>query len=473
MKHANALQAASRLLGHEDWHHARGKPAGASKLRLIPLSESGDLLFGSWKELAPHLCEWCQLGLEESKSRIIRIRFETRSLTLNVFRKGGGEGSAKEMLLPLLVVRPVDDAHGWLNGALSALEHLRRSLEESHRAILDGVAVLQSCSRPIPAGSFLPEPVHPGDAGNSELILLRQDNELDEGYEIARGDELICWSQLELAEEHRDLRIRVDDEDGAWRIGGSRYVWEFSTLRPKEYVPGLIVSNLTVQESRKLLRRYKLALRIFSGRLTTGETSKGLEYLAVPDECYRVDLHRLLTLMKDAGVTWEAFCADIDITQRMEPKLPFGFMLALFERLNLPDPNVVWARPTQAETTPVDDDRLLRALMPRVHHVTYRLPRELDAGILSGVMEAIREFSTSMELQKRVAAGVISMKEPLPYLVYAGDGEELRLKLEEWGLRMRIGVIPHLFKIDGIIGKPDGMAPFAFGFSLYLDIHLC
>jgi hypothetical protein len=43
--------------------------------------------------------------------------------------------------------------------------------------------------------------VRPTDAGNSELVLLREDDELmpGSGYEIARGDELTCWAQLHLA----------------------------------------------------------------------------------------------------------------------------------------------------------------------------------------------------------------------------------------------------------------------------------
>jgi hypothetical protein len=35
-----------------------------------------------------------------------------------------------------------------------------------------------------------------------------------------------------------------------------------------------------------------------------------------------------------------------------------------------------------------------------------------------------------------------------------------------------VGVIPRLFKTDGVFDKPvEGMPPFAFGFSLYLDIR--
>src|SRR5262249_16957352 len=157
-----------------------------------------------------------------------------------------------------------------LDGCASTLEVLRRHLEETHTAILDGLTVMQICTRATPIGAgTLPEPVGAGDAPNSELVLMRQDNPLDEpGYEVARGDEWLCWSQLELAEGHCDQQIDVDEETGAWKIGKAWYVWEVSILRPNDYVPGLIVSNLRVQESRTLLRRYRLAKRLLAGRIS-------------------------------------------------------------------------------------------------------------------------------------------------------------------------------------------------------------
>lgn len=472
LKHAHALEAASRLLGHKSWHAARTSAPPTAILRVNGLSDAGELLLNSWDELAPHLRSICKIGLEESRSRLMRVRCETRSLTVNVSIKVREEQDQDLTWLPVLIVTPVQDDPKWLEGAATALESVRRHLEESGTAILDGITVIQLCSRRLPAGNVLmPDPVHPTDAGNAELILLREDNELDPGsrYEIARGDELLCWSQLEMAEEKRELQVRIDDETGAWHIGRARYVWEFATLRPKEYVPGLIVSNLTVQESRKLLHRYRLAKRIDANRLTLQETAKSLEYLGAPDECYRVDLHRLLRAMKDTGLTWESYCERAGITQRMESQLPLSFILSLLQELNLPNPNVIWARPTEGELHRVDDDTLLRALVPRIHHVTYRLPPGFNAERNEQVKEAIAEFSTSMALEKQIG---IKLQEPLPHLVYAGDSEELRMKLQDLGLELWAGVIPHLLKTDGVIEKLPAVVPFAFGFSLYLDIRV-
>jgi hypothetical protein len=65
---------------------------------------------------------------------------------------------------------------------------------------------------------------------------------------------------------------------------------------------------------------------------------------------------------------------------------------------------------------------------------------------------------------------LLDPKDPLPYLVYAGDGEELRMKLAGLGLVMYAGVMPHLRSTKGVIEQREGVSPFAFGHSLYLDI---
>jgi hypothetical protein len=432
LKHISALEAASRLLGYKSWH-AEGASAALPTLQVDYFSGGPTLSLGGWSAVSRHLCTACDAALKESTSRIILLRVETRSLTLFLHVTSTKKGNETSTSLPLLIVTPIGERDKWLEGSAGALEVLRRHLEERHAAIMDGMAVLQVCTREMPIGlATHPEPVCAKDAPNAELVLMRQDNPLDEaGNEVARGDELLCWSQLELAEEQRHLQITIDEETGGWRIGKRCYVWEISILRPNEYVPGLIVANLTVAESRALLRRYRIAKRLLSHQISHDETNKRLQYLGGPDEAYRVDSHRLLHLMRNAGLSWDAYTAGMNPAPSLESKLPLGFILPLLEQLKLPDPNVIWARPTQAEMSQLCDDQLLRALMPRVDHVTYHIPVGLDAGLQKEVRDAIHEFSTSMVLQKQIG---FRFEEPLPHLVYAGDGEELRLALERLGL---------------------------------------
>ena len=476
LKHVHALDAAARLLGHADWHAVnRTQPTATLKLTPI-MAEAPEETVADWRQLAPRLCDWCDTWLHEQRSKIFEVRFGAGYIMvcIPVPREGGPAGSKDEV--PLLLINPLGETDHWLQEAPAAFETLRRHLEESGKAVLDGIAVLQLCNRyskdVLERLPEIPQPVRPTDAANSELVLLREDNELlpGSGYEIARGDEMTCWSQLELAmKDHPSAEITLDD--GAWRIGAGRYVWQLSTIHPKDYVPGLVLTMLSEADSERLLRRYKLVKRIFSDRVKHHEVTKRLQYLSGPSDTYRVDLHKLLLVLNKAGVTWDDLCQEIGMQQKMVPELPVGFVMTVIERLQLKDPNVFFAVPGRSETTRVDDDSLLRTLLPRIDIVRYRLAREASEETRQIVREAVEEFGTSIRMQALTAAGQLTNPDdPLPYLVYAGDGEELRLKLEEEGLVMYAGVIPHLFSTEGVLEKMPNICSYAFGHSLYLDI---
>lgn len=470
LKHTAALQAASRLLGFESWYAA--KPSEA-KLKLITVGPSGgERLVETWQDLAPLLCGACDEFLAERPSQLFQVRFAPASMMVSA-AVADEHKPGHPQAWPVLVVNPVREEAGWLDDAPAALERLRRHLEQSGRAVLDGIAVLHLCDAYKTRGvvGMLQAP-SAADACNSELILLRADNELDTGYEIARGDEMTCFAQFDLAiKDHANEEVTIDEEYGAWHVGKGRYVWQLSTLRPKETVPGLMIHELGYDFSERLLTRYKLVKRVFAGRLVYQEHTKRLEYLGSLPETWRMDLHKLLHAMKDAGLTWESYCAEVGDDQPLKPELPIGFVFTLLERLNLDDPNKLFARPTRSELARVDDDKLLRTLLPRVHHVRYRLARGASAEIQAAVREAIEELSSSMLVQQSQAqGGLIDPKDPLPYLVFAGDGEELRGKLADHGLVMHAGVMPLLRPTRGVIDSSPNVAPFAVGYSLYLDI---
>lgn len=470
LKHEAALQAAARLLGFESWYAAK---ADGAKLKFTTVGPSGcERTVESWHKLAPLLCGACDEFLTEKPARLFEVRFGPSSVMVSA-AVAEEDKPGHPQSWPVLVVRPVRLEAGWLDAAPAAIERVRRYLEQPGRAVLDGIAVLQLCDAYRTRAVFgMAQAPSPADACNSELILLRADHELDAGFEIARGDEMTCFSQFDLAiKDHASEEITLDEEYGAWHIGNGRYVWQLSTLRPKEIVPGLMIHELGYDFSQRLLKRYKLVKRIFAGRLAHHNHTKRLEYLGSLPETWRMDLHKLLHAMMDAGLTWESYCAEVGENMPLKPELPIGFVFTLIERLNLGDPNKVFARPTRSELARVDDDKLLRTLLPRVHHIRYRLTRGASGGVQAAVREAIEELSSSMLVQQSQADGqLIDPKDPLPYLVFAGDGEELRGKLANLGLVMYAGVVPFLRVTKSVIGPAPNMAPFALGYSLYLDI---
>lgn len=305
-------------------------------------------------------------------------------------------------------------------------------------------------------------------------MLLREDNELNpaSAFEIACGDEMTCWAQFEMAIKDHVEGVVIELDGGAWRADAGRYVWELSTIRPKEYVPGLATRRLNEQDSERLLRRYRLAKNISSGRVRHHEVGKRVEYLGAPKETYRVDLHRVLTAAHKAGHTWETMCAALGTQEEMRAELPTGFIMSIAKLLAPSDPNVFFARPNKSEMVQADDDRILRALMPRVDTVRYRLGNVPDDA-KPVIKEAISEVTDSLRLRTLTKAGVFANAEnELPQLVYSQEGEDLRLKLEELGLALYAAVLLAFHPLDDLpeTVNRDAIAPFAFGHMLYLHI---
>lgn len=478
LKHTAALDAASRILGHSSWHACNREPA-VPKLKLTMVVKAPEEQFSSWHELAPRLAEWLEAWHQVKPTKVFEVRFGHDFILVCVPEPKKDSQAGETEMVPALSINPIGEVNGWLTEAPATFEMVRRRLEETEKAILDGVATLQICGRygpevlaKLPA---VPQPVTPDDTCNSELILLREDNELmpGDGFEIARGDEMTCWAQLELAvkDEAKGQPLEISLEEGAWRVGKGRYVWQMTTLHPEDYVPGQVHTTLTEAESEKLLRRYRLAKRILGGKVKHHHVTKQLKYLSGPDDTYRVDLHRVFHALNDAGHDWDSFCAETGIEQDKVPEVKVGFVMTLAEHLKLKDPNRLFASPPRAKLAKAADDTLIRSLMPRVDFVRYRTPRDLAPDQVEGIRDAIEDFSASIRVQKMQQMGqLIDPNDPLPYLCYAGDGEELRLKLEELGLEMYVGVMPHLVSTEGVIEKLPGMWSYAFGHAIYLDI---
>lgn len=479
LKHTAALDAASRILGRSSWH-ALDREAATPKLKLTVVAQAAEEPFSSWHELAPRLAEWLEAWHQVKPTKVFEVRFGSDYILVCVPEPKTGSLANETDMVPALSITPIGDTKGWLAEAPAAFEMVRRRLEETDKAILVGVATLQVCGRNGPTIlarlPAIPQPVTADDACNSELVLLREDNELmpGDGFEIARGDEMTCWAQLELAvkDEAKGHPLEIClEEEGAWRVGKGRYVWQLNTLHPEDYVPGQVHSVLTEAESEKLLRRYRLAKRILGGKVKHHHVTKQLKYLSGPDDTYPVDLHRVFHALNDAGHDWDSFCAETGIQQDKVPEVKVGFVMTLAEHLKLKDPNILFASPPRAKLAKAVDDALIRSLMPRVDFVRYRTPPDLTSDQVEGIRDAIEDFSASSRIQKLQQLGQFTNPDdPLPHLCYASDGEELRLKLEALGLEMYVGLMPHLISTEGVIEKLPNMWSFAFGHAIYLDI---
>ena len=484
LKHVNALHAAARLNGHASWH--TDDEAAVARLR-FEVIESGPQMwqseFASWSELAVALRAWADKlhASGQLPLGVLAMNFTGRSLRfmVPVPKQGEGAGPGRNELWTVAGVGPVsDDDQDWLAEAPAALEKLRRHLEEPGKAVLDGYATLYLCANSHDRAGDI-NAVAAGDVVNSELVLLREPDEDDphSGYEIARGDELTCWHQLELslrddqtARTPASIDVHIPQEGaGAWFVNGERYVWALETLKPNEFVPGRVNRQLGIPDCERLLRRYKLARRLHDGGFRHHDMTKRVDYLGGPPETWRVDLHRLLRMLNEAGLTWEGYIEKFGAEPLpMKAALPVGFVMQMLEDLKVEEPNKVFAWPTLAEMALVTNDKLLYSLLPRVDAVRYVKPKDLDTQTAADVHKAIDEFASALQVHKMVAAGALPMKDELPYLVYANDAQELRMSAEALGMRLYVAVSPHLISTKGLLPEVPGVKtwPWAFAHAL-------
>jgi hypothetical protein len=487
LKHTHALHAASRLAGYSSWH--TNEQAGTSRLRFTTFDGSTGLTpeslqmreFTSWDDLATELRQWTDRLYERGQLPlgVLALRFNDGILNFSTPVPPDKDNPRPQpQSWPVAAIAPLMDKEGWLEDAPPALEKLRRHLEESGHAVLDGYAVLQLCASSTDRKG-MPGSVAIADVVNTELVLIREDDEDDPraGYEIARGDELTCWHQLELSlrndttNEMPDVRITVPDEgNGAWFVNGIRYVWVLETLKPKEYVPGRVRRFIGIPDCVRLLRRYKVAKRIHGGPFKYHEQTKSLAYLSGVPETYRVDLHFLLHQLKAADLTWEGYCEKFGAEPLpMQDRLPVGFVFQLLQNLKIEKPNLMFAKPNRSEMERVDDDGLLRALMPRIDSVRSGvLPRGLEEERVKELHKALEDFGSNLRVRMMTGGGGLQVENELPYLLYASEAEQLRATVEVLGLTMYAAVMPNLMSTKGLVPESPNAWPWALGHALFV-----
>jgi hypothetical protein len=466
--HQVSLHVTARLQGFD---HLFQVPKGPDRLQTVLFdAELAPVNSPDWRACAQILVDACERWLAaHPHSRLVRLDVSPNLLTMHGVQPNEAGESGVEM--PIAAVGPLEGGM-WLEGAASALETLRRRVEESQpqRATLGGLALVRFCStRDKEALPYCPWPrTQAADAPYSELVLSRQDHDLEPGYEVVRGDEAACWLQLlEALGTFPPSSVQLAD-DGAWQCGTERYVWEVVTLRPHDIVPGLSHSLLPLEESRHLLRRFQAAARGGHLRPVNDLLRRRWGGIDQPPSHCRLDAHRVLHALKARGETWESFSALIGAEPLMPTQpIDMGMFLDLAEHLQHKDPASLLLRPTRSELSPVTCDQLVRALMPRVDHVRYRIPQGLEQEQRQALDEAVQDFATSLALRN----GALGIRSSLPDVVFAGDGEELRLALESIGLVMFVGLMPHLTPVpDNIRAEYPLLRPYALGTALFVDI---
>lgn len=82
----------------------------------------------------------------------------------------------------------------------------------------------------------------------------------------------------------------------------------------------------------------------------------------------------------------------------MQDRLPVSFIFQFLQKLKAEKPNEVFAMPNMSEMARVDDDSLLRALLPRVQHVRFVMRNVYEAKRVELLM-ALYELGVLVPIQ--------------------------------------------------------------------------
>lgn len=431
LKHTHALEAASKLAGYKGWHTG-GSEAARKPLSLLFHAAQLNRELDSWDDAVDVISDYV-LGVLEAKG-LRTFRFEFAANSIGMQQPLLETHSSVGRRVPLMRIVWEEQDTSQMRAAVAAVERVRRRFEETeHAAVVDGLAAIQFClQNPHPNA-------HEQDPLNSELVVTDGGTHEYSGEEVARGNEVQCWRELAtlIKDNHGEPSAPMELEDADWLSHDTRkrYRWHLTTLRATGgAVPVVVTRDLTRDESARLLRRRNLTVR--SGH-----------YL-VPEDTVR-SLALFNSDRPDVDVNWSAVSAHLlserlanDVVKQALQSESFGSTLslrsfeALINALVADSPQSFVRTPERKELARLWDDELPRALVSRVETVEYLLPRGLDAERAGKVGALVDMFESSLRMDAHDDDAPINLVIPrhAPYLIHAGQGQELLDGLASMGL---------------------------------------
>jgi hypothetical protein len=460
LKHTHALEAAAKLKGHSSWYVVN--PLARTPLLRVALL-SGDYStreFADWDEALDFICQGAVAGLKDIPSKVLRVQVAETYVALAVPWKVAENKSGIGQDIPAVTIMRATPSSEFWEGAQSGLEAVRRRLEETAQAFLDGMLVAQR----MPSAQL---------ASRTRLVLSQLSTSGGDPFEVGRGSEVSCFEQFELLRNERDAAanvLRTFSLDGAlWFDGEGHFKWQLCTAAAGEVVD-VSYRDLDAAESAKLLHRYRLARRMIPEGFVR-ENVRGFQpVLQELGKRWRVNVEFVQRELDARGLAWKDV-VDVSEDPHLHEALHIGNVLALAATLDLDKPTDLLARPKRSHLHLATDDTVLRTLLPASHHIRYRIARDVGAEEREAVLSAIEELNDSMRLRQLVDSGTFDVGEPMAHLAFAAEAGEFLDKISSAGLIVFVGQMPMLTKIAPEHREPN-LAPVAVGMSLYLEIDL-
>lgn len=458
LKHTHALDAASRLLGMASWH-AGGQQSAYKPLQLRCHFPGFDGPVSTWSEATKSFAEYCEGEISAGGMCVYQFEFGTNSVSMDLPFTQAHDSKGRAIPLMQVLWEPGDSMQ--LYQAVAAVEALRRRLEETSRAVIDGLAAVQFCLQTPHADPAFEDPL------NSELVVVDMAQGPSYLEEIARGDEVKCWAELEELFEMPDYTAHGSN----WVTPRHQLQWSLSTLRTSGPTPKLVTRTLTPEETGRLLRRYRNAVR--AGRkFLPQDRVKRLESLRVETLGVEVNWERVGLELARTHLNWQQFLEIIDVRGRPS-RLSTSEFSKLVSVLDGPSPRELIRTPKRSELVRLDDDSVLRALVSRVQDVVYEVPRRMDGSLVKAVDDAVNMFLTALRMDVETTDGLTLQGFPRsgPYLVYANQGKELLQELTKHGLVAYAGLTSRVESLRVGEYRTAKSKPLRFDRVLFLDIE--
>ena len=434
LKYTNALKVAAQMLGHLSYHAPSVAAAAPAPLQLVSAFKSLNRPIRDWKEGIEQFCSFAD-GDQEGGSlhSVYRMSFTPTSLSMGMPQLRTVDEAGRPV--PALQLQ-WSEGHSQLAEAITGVETMRRRYEETGRAVIDGLAAAQFC-----LGNPHPD-AHPHDPANSELVVIETTPGPSFGDEVARGDEVKCWAELEFLHP-TDQAPTIALEESTWVVNGNRYEWRLSTVRMTGVTPSIVARPLTSAECAKLFRRHRNAVhnRRYFGNEDQVKALPSVVQATQQVELDREQLHRHMS-------------NDFANALASQTRVSVDTLVKLAHVLKLQDPSVLVRKPKRSELTLLRDDELLRTFISRVHDVICELPRRLSDDVAAEANKVVDSMLSGLKMDVVLANGEVHNAFPRtpPYMVYANQGKDALGRLQQLGLVVYAGVFTTLkaFRPKGV-----------------------
>jgi hypothetical protein len=420
LKHTHALNLVGRLSGRSGWNRPGNSGKDLYRMMVAAVDvPSVDETGGDPAKLLSRMCELISAHAKNfDTASVCRIRRSPREVMLD------WDVMAPNGFIALIQAQPGVDLQVWQTFTASACERIRRAVEES--------------GAPCFCDGFFVAAMSLKDRGTVEVAVSHN------ALELGRGNELQVFHLIEseLGRPFIDATASMNTiQVGNETFFLSREYVCFEPLYEQE------MQTLLHPDSVELLRRYRRLSQHLGKKI--GDSILGVKKhqggyglpQTIPVNWKQVASHQSTQQLSDSeladkmGLLPEALAF-----ARSGKRVDLSFFVQLVNAIDVRDLNTLVAKPSWRESTDVNDEPALRALLLGADEVHFVLGQGFDGEREEMLREAASDLTASRRLRAMHQAGQV--EGPLDDSIFSVDAGEFLDAVHSQGATVRAAVIP-------------------------------